>query len=155
MTIGECIRKARKKAGLTQLQLAEQSGVATISIHQYESGKRQPRLEPLRQIALALGVTVSDLVDPSYWSTLTDEDKENAFSSDVPAVATPTPSARDRVNAAMDQMTPAGQSRVADYAEDILLRYKAGKATQKGGESTPPAREGNDTTPEEKPPESP
>lgn len=151
MTIGECIRKARKKAGLTQLQLAEQSGVATISIHQYESGKRQPRLEPLRQIALALGVTVSDLVDPGYWSTLTDEDKESAFSSDAPAVATPTPSARDRVIAAMDQMTLEGQGKVADYAEDILPRYRATAAP----ESTPALQEGKDTTPEEKPPTGP
>lgn len=134
MTIGGCIRQARKRAGLTQSQLAEQSGVATISIHQYESGKRQPRLEQLRQIALALGVTVSDLVNPGYWSTLTDEDRKDAFPSDAPAVATPTPSARDRITTALDQMSEMGMEKVADYAEDILPRYKATDTQQ----STPP-----------------
>lgn len=32
--------------------------------------------------------------------------------------------ARTRINTALDQMTPEGQSRVADYAEDILPRYR-------------------------------
>ena len=50
MPVGERIRAARKSAGLTQAQLAEKSGVASISIHQYESGKRQPRIEQLKKI---------------------------------------------------------------------------------------------------------
>lgn len=62
MTIGERIRATRKTAGLTQAQLAEQSGVASISIHQYESGKRQPRLKQLQAISKALNVDWTDLV---------------------------------------------------------------------------------------------
>ena len=149
MEYGQHIKTARIRAGLTQSDLAAKCDIATITIRQYEAGKRQPRLETLRQIALALGVTVSDLVDPSYWSTLTDEDKESAFSSNAPAVATPIPSARDRVNAAMDQMTLEGQGRVADYAEDILPRYRA----QEPSESTPPARDGKAPDVPETPPD--
>ena len=56
MSVGEKIRIARKKAGLTQEALAKKAGVATITIRQYELGKRQPRLEQLDLIADALEV---------------------------------------------------------------------------------------------------
>ena len=62
MPVGERIRAARKSAGLTQAQLAEKSGVASISIHQYESGKRQPRIEQLKKIAVALGIRWYELL---------------------------------------------------------------------------------------------
>lgn len=61
MTIGECIRIARKNAGLTQAQLAQKSGVAAISIHQYESGKRQPQLEQLIRISSALNLDLLEI----------------------------------------------------------------------------------------------
>lgn len=63
MDIGPKIRAARKAANLTQEQLAQKSGVATITIRQYEAGKRQPRVEQLRAIADALGVLITQLVD--------------------------------------------------------------------------------------------
>ena len=61
-TIGERIKAARKAAKLTQAALAEKSGVAAISIHQYESGKREPRTEQLQLIAKALNMSVDDLI---------------------------------------------------------------------------------------------
>ncbi len=63
MPIGERIRTARKGAGLTQAELAEKAGVAAITVHQYESGKRQPRIEHLVSIAAALGVHPLYLLD--------------------------------------------------------------------------------------------
>lgn len=50
---------------------------------------------------------------------------------------------------AMEQMSEEGRHKVADYAEDILLRYHAENAT----ESTETALEGKDTTPDETPTE--
>ena len=67
MTVGEHIRKIRKSKGLTQVQLAEKSGVAMISIHQYETGKRAPRLEQLVYIASALEI------DPSEFAAFASE----------------------------------------------------------------------------------
>lgn len=55
----------REEKGLTQAQLAEKSGVAAISIHQYESGKREPRIEQLQRIAGALNISISALLDES------------------------------------------------------------------------------------------
>ena len=57
MTTGERIQVARKKAGLTQEQLAQKIDSATITVRQYESGKRVPRIEQLRKIASALDIS--------------------------------------------------------------------------------------------------
>ena len=70
MTAGENIRAARRKAGLTQSQLAARSGVAAISIHQYEKGKRVPRLEQIYKIADALGIPYYELLDYEAYGNL-------------------------------------------------------------------------------------
>ena len=62
MTIGQRIKEARKSIGLTQRELAERSGTATGTIQQYELGKRQPRLQQLRQIAQVLDADVVYLI---------------------------------------------------------------------------------------------
>lgn len=58
MTVGELIKNARKAAGYTQKQLSEKSGVAAVSIQQYERGIRQPRFGQLEKIAEALNVSI-------------------------------------------------------------------------------------------------
>jgi transcriptional regulator with XRE-family HTH domain len=49
------LREARERAGLTQQQLAERSGVAQSTISAYESGKREPGVNALRTLLLAAG----------------------------------------------------------------------------------------------------
>lgn len=55
-------------------------------------------------------------------------------------------STRSRINAALDQMNDTGQRRVADYAEDILPRYRTTRR-QEAAEAPLPSLEGTDTTP--------
>ena len=62
MTVGEIIKQKRKKAKLTQEALAKKIGCATITIRQYESGKRSPSLRILATISDALDVDVFDLI---------------------------------------------------------------------------------------------
>lgn len=62
MNYGPNIRAARKAAGLTQEQLAEKCGMATITIRQYELGKREPRMAQLDTIAAALNTNVLSLM---------------------------------------------------------------------------------------------
>ena len=123
MNIGERIREARNAKSLTQKQLGDLSGTSEITIRQYELGKRQPRLKQLSRIALALNISVSELVEPGYWDTLTPEDEKDMFG----------PDGQQRVVTALKQMTQAGVEKVADYAEDILPRYKK-DAPKQGGE---------------------
>jgi transcriptional regulator with XRE-family HTH domain len=49
------LREARKRAGLTQTQLAQRSGVAQSTISAYESGRREPGVEALRRLLQAAG----------------------------------------------------------------------------------------------------
>lgn len=69
MTVGENIRKKRKDMGLTQKELAEKVGVATITIQQYERNVRVPKIETLSKIGIVLGVSwyelYPDVVDDS------------------------------------------------------------------------------------------
>jgi len=76
MTEGENIRAARKKAKLTQKELAEKSGLATITIQQYERNLREPRLENIKKIANALDVSVDSLFGDSRIGLMTEFDLE-------------------------------------------------------------------------------
>ena len=66
MTIGEAIKKARNKAGLTQKQLANKLGVSFTLVSQYERGTRNPKPETLDRIATALGMTLETLLDEAF-----------------------------------------------------------------------------------------
>lgn len=59
---GSIIKNARIKAGITQKQLAELTGLAEITIRQYESNKREPKLENLKKIAYALDIDLLVLI---------------------------------------------------------------------------------------------
>lgn len=50
--LGERIRLVRKKAGVTQKQLAENLKIAFSTLNMYEKGHRIPDAEILRQIAI-------------------------------------------------------------------------------------------------------
>lgn len=48
------IKESRKKAGLTQEQLANDAGVSLMSIRRYETGERSPNIETLKKIQDAI-----------------------------------------------------------------------------------------------------
>lgn len=62
MKIGDVIKQKRKEAGLTQEALAQKVGCATITIRQYEAGKREPSISTLQDIATALDLEIFDLL---------------------------------------------------------------------------------------------
>lgn len=77
MEIGQSIQEARKKAKLTQKELAEKVGMATITVQQYERGVRTPKIETLQKIAQALNTDVGvlygvevDKGNPQYLNSL-------------------------------------------------------------------------------------
>ena len=61
--IGSRIRELREKAGLTQVQLAQKSGLPQSHISRLEVQKHSPSHATLQRIAIALGVDVKEL-DP-------------------------------------------------------------------------------------------
>lgn len=63
MTTGQRIKAARKKAGMTQAELAGKLGIPYQSIGQWERDLRSPKIETLHRIANALLISVRELMD--------------------------------------------------------------------------------------------
>ena len=68
MSIGKRIREYRKALSLTQKELAEQSGIAEITIRQYENEKRTPNATKLKSIATALKISPALLMGVDFSS---------------------------------------------------------------------------------------
>ncbi len=68
MNTSNCIKAARKKAGLTQQQLAKKAGLSIASIQGYEQDKYKPKIETLRRIASALDVGLENLMSEAELS---------------------------------------------------------------------------------------
>ncbi len=91
------IRKARKKAGITQDGLASLLGINRATVSKYESGQIEPSLSQLGKIAKTLGTTVSEMMGPDWdgWSKL---DTSDAFSTEK----APALTEKDRRDVARD-----------------------------------------------------
>ena len=64
MTLGERIQTHRKRAGLSQEQLAERVGVSRQAVTKWESGKSTPGTGHLFRLAEVFGTTVDRLLSP-------------------------------------------------------------------------------------------
>jgi transcriptional regulator with XRE-family HTH domain len=60
--VGDRLRTARRSAGLTQKQLADDLGVESVTVSRWERGVTTPSLPRLRRVAELTGTTTSDLV---------------------------------------------------------------------------------------------
>lgn len=58
----ENLKKARLRKGLSQVQLAEQLGVAKSTYSMYESGNREPNVQTIKKIADILNVSTDELL---------------------------------------------------------------------------------------------
>ena len=65
MTLGEKIREARRKRGLSQEQLAEKLSVSRSAIAKWETDKGLPDVGNLKMLARLLNVSVDHLLDDS------------------------------------------------------------------------------------------
>ena len=64
-TFGNRLRALRKKAGLTQEQLADNTGFSLMTIRRWEWGERSPRVEEVNALAKAPNVSEADLLNDS------------------------------------------------------------------------------------------
>lgn len=67
--VGKRIRKMRKLKGMTQEQLAKETGLSVMSIRRYESAERSPSMSVYKKIADVLDTSTNFLI-----SGLTDEE---------------------------------------------------------------------------------
>ena len=110
MTTGERIKAARKRAGLTQKEIADRLGISSSSIAQWETGTRKPKAETLQRLADALGVSMLDLDERFAWQP----DRE--ISITVPQEE----DLREEVKALAYSLNQRGLSKTRDYMHDLI-----------------------------------
>lgn len=76
MTFGEKVRQARIAMNLSQIELAEKTGISERSLYTYEQTGTMPRMGNVKKIAEALCVSVGYLMDEEEKDTAKDIDKD-------------------------------------------------------------------------------
>lgn len=122
MNFSDRLREARKRSGLTQMQIAEKLGITAQSYSQYETGKRRPKEETRKRIADALGVLPGDLLQDGLYPT----------SQEIGAMKRGAESVTDerrleieekRLSNLIDRkkkmLNISGKQRAADYMDDL------------------------------------
>lgn len=71
--VGENIRRLRQAARMTQKQLADKIGVALVTIQQYESGRRRPRVAQLQRLAEVFGMSAYSLAPSTRFTWIAPE----------------------------------------------------------------------------------
>ena len=115
MKFCERLQQLREKAGLTQEQLAERSGVNLWTLRGYEQGRREPSWKAALSLAAALGVAAEMFADCEEGTAdgADQHDKRpRGRPRKAPAAAQETPAARKATSAPSGQEKPAaGQGR--------------------------------------------
>lgn len=63
MSIADNIKLLRKQKNITQKQLSEKSGLAVITIQQYEAGKFNPKPDAVMKLCVGLNCKITDIID--------------------------------------------------------------------------------------------
>ena len=114
MNFSDRLKEARKNAGLTQAQLSEKLGITAQSYSQYETGKRNPKMETLQKIAAALNIKLSELVpisDTLDWAV--EKIEENRITREYSALDA-------AIKENIDKMNESAKKKVYDYTEDLI-----------------------------------
>lgn len=64
-SLGVRLKELRVRQGLTQAEVARRSGIHRPNIARVEAGRHTPSLDTLRRLADAIGVSTSDILNPS------------------------------------------------------------------------------------------
>ena len=118
MKIGENIRHARQKAGLTQKELGEKLGISQAAVGQFESDKANPKIETLLKIATALNIQLSELVPMNNALDWTFEKiEENRIVREYSAIDM-------AIKDNLDKMNESAKKKVYNYTEDLMQNPK-------------------------------
>ena len=79
--LGDKLKEERKKRNLTQADMAARLGMKRSTYSLYESGKREPNIDSLQEIASKLGTTLDELVGWEKDKTI----EENIINSPIVA----------------------------------------------------------------------
>lgn len=132
ITSGEQIKINRKKAGLTQEQLAKKIGLSLMTIRRYEKNERIVPNAVLQKVADALGCSKWDLVERITPEEMYRRDIERY--SNMPSVEFPQDSFRqhavNRVSLAIANVDETGVQEIVDHAEFIEKKQQEKKKNE-------------------------
>lgn len=122
MTIGERIQQLRKEKGITQKELAEKLNLAEITIRQYETNKREPKITTLSKIAKFLGTGLETFLTNDEQSLF--EDMANLYlksDSNIKFLKSSqehTPQ-ENYLIAKFRELNEKGKKKATDYIDDL------------------------------------
>lgn len=120
MKFYERLREARRKANITQVQLAKECNVSQGTIANWESGYRTPDLDMIRKIASLLKVSYDDLLGDKIVEAVFDgkiaPEKINMIKEKAPAIS------RSDLEAIMSQLDESEIDQMIDYAQYLLSK---------------------------------
>ena len=124
MTVGERIRTIRKEKGLTQKQLATETGLSVRSIQDFEYDKIVPKLETLLKISSVLQVSPRKINPSVQWDDYIDTEslsKEvklwEAFEETFGQEASET--VHDFLS-----LNPDGRKKASEYIDLLMPKYE-------------------------------
>ena len=136
MTIGELIRDARKKKGLTQKELGERLEVSDVSIAQWENGIRNPRFETRQKLAKALDIDIVELM-----SETEKQDYFDLFGTDAERVGFALVKLKERMEVKVRELREYGGIALVFIRPCIkITKLKCFTIRQYGGIATPARR---------------
>lgn len=119
MNIGERIKEARLERKMTQAQLAEKSGIAVITLSQYERGKRQPRIEQLAALSCALCIELDYFIN-AHSSYKTATEAITAFENFAQGVENDYIKSQEKeLLLAFNKLNDAGRFTAIDRVEEL------------------------------------
>lgn len=124
MTTGKTIRKLRKEKGITQKKLSELTGIAEITIRQYEADKYSPKLQQAEKIATALEVTPFDIMGFAYWDATVDVKQLRNEIAALEAVDSAYGEAVFKVFSDFLSLNDTGRRKAAEYIADLTEQPK-------------------------------
>lgn len=120
MKQSDAIKFARKKAGFSQKQLAQKTGLSIATIQGYEQEKYYPKIENLTKIANVLNTPLTDLVDSD---TLSITDSMLKLFAKNPPQETPLSPEEEALQAsiafAFHTLNILGKRNLTNYAQDL------------------------------------
>ena len=100
MKFGEKITKLKKLKKMSQVELAEKTGISRDAISKYERGDVSPSVEYAKRIAEALGVSLDYLVSDSEQ----DEALDNETAKRVKEIQTLPLTEKDKIHSVIDAL---------------------------------------------------
>lgn len=117
--IGQNIRKARKKAGLTLENVGNLVGLSTVAISQYERGERVPDIVTMFKILEALRCSIDEIATENYKAQMRIDSTKTIELGPVRAIED---SAFRRIESAYLRMDDDGRNMLVCIAEAMANR---------------------------------